>query len=309
MKVLRSDWENWAIEGTRSAVVIGVLDGVHRGHRRLLEGLGHDLTRTVLTFDPHPVEVLRPGSGPRLITTIEERVALLAALDVELVGVVDLRSIRDMTPRQFVEDLLVERLGIGRLVVGPDFRFGRDRAGDIALLSELSMSFGFELVIVDLVADSMGALSSSRVRSLIEAGDVAGAESILGSRFRISGVVIGGDSRGRQIGFPTANIRPPDGKVIPARGVYAAFAHLGRSVYPAAINVGVRPTFGGGELLIEAYIIDFDSDVYGELLTLEYVAYLRPELEFTQVDDLVTQMKIDVDECRRRLAATIPNMV
>jgi riboflavin kinase/FMN adenylyltransferase len=282
-------------------VTIGVLDGVHVGHRTLISRLDRSLMPTVLTFDPHPVEVLRPGTQPRLITTIGERVTLLDDVGIECVGVLDLAQIKEQTPEEFVEGVLAGKLAAGQLVVGADFRFGKDRSGDAELLTRLGPGLGFDVTTIELVAEGESTVSSSRIRGLIESGDVAGAAMLLGSWFEVTNVVIDGDKRGREIGFPTANLRPPARKVVPAIGVYACFATVAGERHEAAVNVGVRPTFGGGELLIEAHILDFDADIYGRDTTVEFVEYLRPELAFDAVDDLVSQMRSDVSRSREIL--------
>lgn len=303
MRVLDGSWETWPRSDRPTAATIGVLDGVHRGHRALLARLGQDLTPTVLTFDPHPAEVLRPGSQPRLITTIDERLELLADAGVDLVGVLDLAEIKELKADQFVEDVLAAKFDVAKLVVGADFRFGKDRSGDVALLTSLSARHGFELEVVPLLVSGDDLpISSSRIRDLIEQGDVAAAAVFLQSFFSITNIVIHGDERGRALGFPTANLRPPDRKVVPAHGVYSCFALVGDVRHDAAVNVGVRPTFGGGELLIEAHVLDFDEDLYDRELTLEFVAYLRPELAFPDVDELVRRMGEDVSATRRLLA-------
>lgn len=301
--VLDGPWEGWDVFEDRSSVTIGVLDGVHRGHRALLGRLDPGSIRTVLTFDPHPVEVLRPGTPPRLITTIEERAALLGEAGVDRVGVLDLAGIREQAPEAFVEGVLVGKLAVRHLVVGADFRFGRDRSGDVALLERLGPTLGFEVEVIDLVEEGGAPVSSSRIRALIETGDVAEAAELLGSWFTVTNVVRDGDKRGREIGFPTANLRPPDRKVIPGTGIYACFASVAEARHHAAVNVGVRPTFGDGELLIEAFILDFDGDIYGNELTLEFVENTRPEVRFDDVDELVTQMRRDVVEVRDILDA------
>ncbi|HSM46071.1 MAG TPA: bifunctional riboflavin kinase/FAD synthetase [Acidimicrobiia bacterium] len=298
MKVLAGPWRSWDGPGSDTSVTIGVLDGVHIGHRAVIARLDENLVRTVLTFDPHPVEVLRPGTHPRLVTTIDERIGLLAGAGADCVGVLDLNEIKKQTPEEFVEAVLVAKLGIAHLVVGEDFRFGKDRSGDVALLRAMAPGFGFEVETIELVVDGHGAVSSSRVRSLIEEGDVAAASTILSTWFRLTGAVVEGDKRGRELGFPTANLHPPGRKVIPATGVYACFATVRGTRRDAAVNVGVRPTFGGGELLVEAYVLDFDEDLYGEDMTLEFVSYLRPELNFDSVADLVARMGEDVENAR-----------
>lgn len=262
------------------------------------------MVRTVLTFDPHPLEVLRPGTPPRLITTIDERIRLLGESGVDCVGVLDLREIKEQSPEQFIQDVLIDKINVGHVVVGPDFRFGKDRAGDVEMLRTNGKENGFSVDVIDLVEELGAPISSSRIRGLIESGHVDEAADLLGSRFTLTNVVVHGDERGREIGFPTANLRPPPRKLIPATGVYACFVKLGEQTYPAAVNVGVRPTFGGEEMLVEAYIFDFANDIYGRRLTVEFVEYLRPEVAFEGVDPLVAQMTRDVDETCIILAAT-----
>lgn len=307
MRILRGPWSEWK-SSVEASITIGVFDGVHRGHRALIDRLDSELERTLLTFDPHPIEVLRPGTPPRLITTIDERVRLLAAVGLSQVGLLHLAAIKELGPREFVEEVLFNRLRMRHLVVGPDFRFGRDRTGDVDLLREMGREIGFELDVVELIADEGGPVSSSRIRQLIESGRVAEAADDLTTRFRISGHVVHGDKRGAAIGFPTANLEPPARKVIPAQGVYAAFAHVDGNVSQAAVNVGYRPTFGGGELLIEGFILDFSDEIYGEELTIEFVEYLREELDFSDVSDLIDQIGEDVARTARVLEATTSNV-
>lgn len=307
MKVLTDTWTSWDAEA-ESSLTIGVFDGVHRGHRALIDRLDDASTKTVLTFDPHPVEVLRPGTAPRLITTIDERIALLGSAGIDQVGVLDLSEIRELTPGEFVMEVLVKTMRMKELVLGPDFRFGRDRAGDVPLLLEMGRRHDFEVEIVDLVTDEDGPVSSSRIREMIESGRVSEAAEHLTTRFGVTGPVIHGDKRGATIGFPTANMAPPPRKVMPREGVYAAFAHVRDIVSEAAVNVGRRPTFGGGEVVIEAYIMDFDSEIYGEQLTIEFVDYLREELDFSEVDDLIEQMGQDVAKSAELLESTAPNI-
>lgn len=308
MRVLRGSWRGWDLGSEKSSVTIGVLDGVHRGHQALIAGLDSDLVRTVLTFDPHPIEVLRPGTNPRLITTIEERVALLEPWGIDQVGILDLSEIKDLGPEEFVDEVLVRALRVGDLLVGPDFRFGKERAGDVELLRNLGKAGEFVLRVLDLVHDDGGVVSSSRIREMVESGCMGDAEEALGYRYQLSSTVVRGDNRGMEIGFPTANLLPPERKVIPAIGVYAAFARVGGEVHEAAVNVGVRPTFGGGDLLIEAHMLEFSDEIYDEVLTIEFVEFLRPELTFNGVDDLIVAMRSDVEKTRHRLASVATNM-
>lgn len=308
MKVLDGPWSGWDVERRPTSTTIGVLDGVHRGHRELLARLDPTMNRTVLTFDPHPVEVLRPGTPPRLLTTIEERVALLGDAGIETAGVLDLNEIKDLEAVDFVREVLVAGLGIGHLVVGEDFRFGRDRIGDVGLLTRLGAELGFRVETISLVARDGAPVSSSRIRALVETGDVASAADLLGSWFQMENEVVHGDERGRDLGFPTANLRPPERKVVPATGVYSCFAIVDGVRHDAAVNVGVRPTFGGGELLIEAHILDFAANLYGHTLTLEFVDYTRPELAFSGSEELVARMGEDVARSRNVLAGARSQM-
>lgn len=302
--VLTGGYETWSPPEPTS-VTIGVLDGVHRGHRALLAHLDQDMNKTVLTFDPHPVEVLRPGTPARLLTLLDERLDLLAAAGVDITGVLDLSDIKELEPEEFIRSVLLERVNMRHLVVGHDFRFGRGRSGDVETLRALGAEHGFDVEKIQLVPAADGeAISSSRVRLLVEKGDVAAAADLLGSRYTVTNVVGHGDKRGREIGYPTANLEPPNRKLIPARGVYACFAHLAGETHRAAVNVGIRPTFGGEKLLIEAYILDFNSQIYGQELTIEFVSRLRPELDFDTVESLVERMDDDVKQTRSILDST-----
>lgn len=301
MRTLEGPWEDWEPIDGASSLIVGVLDGVHLGHRRLIEHLDADLVRTVLTFEPHPVEVLARETAPRLLTTLEERIDMLAGLGVAQVGVLDLAAIQGLDPPDFVKRILVEKMCIKHLVAGVDFRFGRERTGDVSLLERLAPEHGYELEVVDLVADEQGQISSTRIRTLLEEGRPEEAADLLGYWYRLTNSVVEGGRRGADLGYPTLNLRPPPRKLIPATGVYACFARLGGATHQAAVNVGVRPTFGGGELLIEAYLLDFDSQVYGERATLEFVSYLRPEVAFDSVEDLVGQIGADVEQTRMAL--------
>jgi riboflavin kinase/FMN adenylyltransferase len=310
VNLLRGPYEDWESLDPPTAVTVGVFDGVHLGHRTVLERLkANALPSVVLTFEPHPAEVLAPGTRARLITTIEERIALLAATDIDVVAVVDLAEIRHLAPEEFVSKVLLSKLGVGVVVVGEDFQFGRDRAGDCEFLIESGRRHGFDVDVVSLL-ETEGVISSTRIRHLIEEGDVGAAARLLGSRFRLSGEVVPGDGRGKDLGFPTANLKPPGRKVIPGNGIYACWASLSpnesavNEKVAAAVNVGTRPTFGGSELLIEAHLLDFDQDLYGAGLTLEFVDRLRAEVEFDSVDALVEAITKDIEQVRRLLQSS-----
>jgi riboflavin kinase / FMN adenylyltransferase len=295
---------------TRPTVAtVGMFDGVHLGHRVLFGRVMADAARLearagVVTFDPHPLEVLAPEKAPCMLTTIEQRLALFedAGFDIALVLPFD-RDLAELTPQQFAKAALVEELNVCKILVGEDFRFGHDRAGDIGTLREIGGADGFEAEAVGLVEGDEGKISSSDVRLLLRSGQVEGAAVLLGRPFRLAGEVVEGDKRGRTLGFPTANIKPAPRACLPGTGVYAGWWLWNGQKLPAAINVGVRPTFKTDDPpLCEVYVIDFDGDLYGERGEVEFVARLRPELKFESAGALIEQMHADVQEARRKLA-------
>jgi len=274
-------------------VAIGTFDGVHLGHREVIRGAD-----TVLTFDPHPLSVIHPEATPKLISTFPVKRDLIAGLGVEELVVIPFdKGFASQTAEEFVQDVLIDRLGAKQVSVGENFRFGRGARGTPEFLSGYS---GFETRVVPLVEAAGETISSSHVRGLIAAGEVDKAAEFLGAPFLFEGEVVDGDHRGRELGMPTANLVPDDRYVVPGHGVYAAWAHG----YPAAVNVGVRPTFKTGRgLLVEAHLIGFDGDIYGETLRIAFLERLRGEKRFESVDDLVAQMNRDVEEARRITAA------
>jgi riboflavin kinase / FMN adenylyltransferase len=284
-------------EGKRRRVAIGTFDGVHLGHREVIDGAD-----TVLTFSPHPLSVVRPDAAPKLLTTFETKRDLIAGLGVEELVVIPFDDdFRSKTAEQFVSEVLIEKLQAERVSVGENFRFGKGAKGDADLLR--SHAEDFETRVVPLVEVEGEAVSSSQVRALIAAGEVDKAARFLGGPFLLEGEVVPGDRRGRELGMPTANIVPDDRYVVPGHGVYAAWAHG----HPAAVNVGVRPTFDTGRgLLVEAYLLDFDGDLYGQTLRVAFLERLRGEKRFDSVDELVAQMRRDVDAAREITSATVP---
>ena len=269
-------------------IAVGEFDGVHLGHREVIRG-----NDTVLTFEPHPLRVVRPEAAPKLLTSLEAKAELVEALGVaELVVIPFDASFAHQSPQAFIDEVLVGRLGATHVSVGENFRFGHGAAGDPALLAADAR---FETRVVDLVEVDGEVVSSSHVRALVLAGEVDAAARLLGAPFRLRGEVVHGDKRGRELGFPTANIVPDEALVCPGHGVYAARA----GGAPAAVNVGVRPTFGTGRaVLVEAFLIDRTVDLYGQLLTIEFLSRLRGERRFESVEKLVDQMKLDVEQAR-----------
>jgi riboflavin kinase / FMN adenylyltransferase len=275
-------------------VAIGTFDGVHRGHREVIRGAD-----TVLTFDPHPLAVIHPEATPKLISTFDVKRDLIAGLGVdELVVIPFDKGFASQTAEEFVSDVLIERLGAEQVSVGENFRFGRGAKGTAEFLSEHDE---FETRVVPLVEAAGETISSSHIRGLVAAGEVGPAAEFLGGPFLFEGEVVAGDRRGRELGVPTANLVPDERYVVPGHGVYAAWAHG----YPAAVNVGVRPTFETGRgLLVEAHLIGFEEDLYGETLRIAFIERLRGEKRFESVDDLVAQMNRDVDEAKRIAEST-----
>jgi riboflavin kinase / FMN adenylyltransferase len=291
----------------RCVVTIGVFDGVHRGHQALI---GRALTRArdlglplvVVTFDPHPSEVVRPGSHPPVLTPVRRKAELVEELGVDAFCVLPLTTKFSRLPAdEFVHVVLVERLHAAAVVVGENFRFGHKAAGDLELLRTLGSRFGFSTEGVGMLRDDDVTLSSTFVRSSIDAGDVSEAAKALGRPHRIDGIVVRGEGRGRQLGFPTANVRTDRHVAIPADGIYAGWAVLHRKRLPAAISVGTNPTFEGKQRTVEAYILDFDEDIYGVELGVEFVERLRGMVKFDSVEALVEQMGRDVEQARELL--------
>jgi riboflavin kinase/FMN adenylyltransferase len=272
-------------------VAVGTFDGVHLGHREVIKS-----NDTVLTFDPHPLSVVAPQALPKLLDSPTIKRDLIAGLGVgELVTIPFDRDFASKSAEEFVEEVLIERLGAQVVSVGENFRFGKGAKGDPDLLRSRGE---FETRVVPLVEVEGETVSSTHIRGLVAAGDVERAARFLGAPFMLEGEVVGGDRRGRDLGFPTANIVPSDHIAHPGHGVYAAWAHG----HMAAVNVGVRPTFETGRgLLVEAYLIDFDADLYGETLRIAFARRLRGERRFETAEALVDQMKRDVDDARRVL--------
>jgi riboflavin kinase/FMN adenylyltransferase len=298
-----------------SVVTIGIFDGVHRGHQRIVGratamAAERGLPVAVVTFDPHPDEVIRPGSHPPLLCTPCRRTELLAGLGASAVWLVPFTlEFSKLGPDEFVRTVLVDRLGAAAVVVGENFRFGHRAAGNVALLGELGEKYEFTAEGVPLLAEGSVTISSSLIREHLAAGDVAAAAADLGRPHRVEGVVVRGHRRGRALGFPTANLQTPPYTAVPADGVYAGWltafdpdgAELDR--WPAAISVGSNPTFEGTDRTVEAYALDRDDlDLYGTHVAVDFATRLRRMIRFGSVAELVDQMRLDVDAAR---AATV----
>jgi riboflavin kinase / FMN adenylyltransferase len=269
-------------------VAIGVFDGVHKGHRAVI-----DEADTVLTFAPHPLSVINPDAAPKLIMPFDVKRDVIDGLGVdELVVIPFDKEFMKIPAEDFISRILVGQLGATRVSVGENFRFGTKAKGTPEMLAGRDE---FETRIVPLVEVDGETVSSTRVRALVAAGEVDAAMRCLGAPFMVEGRVVEGDQRGRDLGFPTANLVPDDRLVVPGHGVFAAFANG----HPAAVNVGIRPTFETGRgLLIESYLIDYEGDLYGQNLRVAFVSRLRGERRFPSVEDLIAQMHRDVAEAR-----------
>jgi riboflavin kinase / FMN adenylyltransferase len=294
-----------------SVVTIGVFDGVHRGHQRIVAraariGRERDLPVVVITFNPHPDEVIRPGSQPVLLCSVRRRAELLAGLGVDAVCVMPFTvEFSRLDPDEFVRAVLVERMHAAAVVVGEDFRFGHKAAGDVNLLAKLGEKYDFAAEGMPLLVADGITVSSTSIRTMLAAGDVAAAAKALGRPHRVEGIVVRGHQRGRALGFPTANLETSPHTAIPADGIYAGWlASLDadgrdRQRWPAAISIGTNPTFGEGERTVEAYALDrTDLDLYGVHAAIDFTARLRGTLRFDSVEALVEQMRDDVDRAR-----------
>ena len=280
--------------GDERSVAVGTFDGVHLGHREVIRG-----SQTVLTFDPHPVSVVAPQHTPKLLTTLERKAELIASLGVEELIVIPFDAdFAKRSAEDFIDDVLVGALGAAQVAIGENFRFGHKAQGDPRLLAADGR---FQTVVHPLLEVDGEIVSSSHIRGLLLAGEVAEANELLGSPFELIGEVVHGDERGRELGFPTANLVPDEALACPGHGVYACLAD-GR---PSAVSIGVRPTFqtGRGEL-IEAFILDFDGDLYASRLRLEFLERLRGERRFEDPQSLIEQMHRDVERTRALAAAS-----
>jgi riboflavin kinase / FMN adenylyltransferase len=293
-----------------SVVTIGVFDGVHEGHRAIVDRLigaarVASLPAVVVTFDPHPMAVVRPDSQPATLTSVARRADLLEALGVAAMLVLPFTTERSrQSPEDFVREVLVSRLQAATVVVGSNFRFGYRARGDVDLLRRLGAEFGFTVNGLDLV-DGM---SSTVVRELLAAGDVEAAARALGRPYRIEGEVVRGDARGKELGYPTANVQSPVGSAVPGDGVYAGELIVDGERHPAAISVGTNPTFDGTVRRVEAYVLDRDDlALYGKDVAVDFVVRLRGMVRFDNVDELIAQMADDVERARAALALHRPS--
>ena len=316
MQVLR-DLDSTTVGDAGSVVTIGAYDGVHLGHRLVISEVcrlagARGLQSVVVTFDRHPAQVVRPESAPSLLTSLDEKLELLASTGIDATMVVTFDKTRmNEAPEDFVREILVDALNVKVVVVGDDFHFGRERKGNVELLIRLGAEYGFEVVGLDLVGSdghptSGMKVSSTQIRQVLKAGDVVRASELLGRPHEIRGVVVHGDARGRQLGFPTANVAVDPEICLPADGIYAGwYFRPDGTRWPTAINLGRRPTFYEAQnySLLEAFILDFSDDLYDEAARVQFVQRLRAEMKFESIDALIDQMNADVLHAREILSA------
>lgn len=305
----------------RCVLTIGVFDGVHRGHAQLISravksAAARRVPAVLMTFDPHPMEMIRPGSHPAQLTTLTRRAELAEELGIDVFCVMPFtQEFMKLTPASYVHDLLVERLHVVEVVVGDNFTFGKKAAGTVQTMRELGARFGFEVDSVTLLGEHAVTFSSTYIRACVDAGDMSAAAEALGRPHRVEGVVVRGDGRGRTLGYPTANVAPPMHAAIPADGVYAGWftvldpgPAIG-TVTPgepamAAISVGTNPTFSGRARTVEAYVLDGEADLYGQHVAVDFVERLRGMDKFDSLEQLIQAMERDVAVTRRILGAS-----
>lgn len=286
-----------------SVVVIGVFDGVHKGHQLLLnraKEIAAGRTIIALTFDPHPTTVFAPENAPTLLTTLSDRVELLKIHNADQVALMKFNEkFAALSPSEFVKDVLVKQLNVGTVIVGRNFTYGHKAAGSVETLIATGQELGFTVDVQELKSDTE-VISSSRIRALVVAGKVEQARELLSRPHRLDGVVIHGEKRGREIGYPTANLGQIEGQTIPADGVYAGWLTVGINFWPAAISIGTNPTFEGERgRQVEAYALDQEGlELYDKNASIEFGWFLRPTLKFDGLDDLLVQMKRDCDQAR-----------
>lgn len=292
-------------------LTIGNFDGLHRGHQALLRTVVETAsasggTPMVLTFDPHPITVLKPDVDLRLLTTLEDKLARFQQAGIEEVLFLPFdHALASLTPEEFVGRILRDGIAVRELFVGEHFAFGKGRAGRIADLVRLGRDAGFVVHPVQPVRMDGDVVSSSRIRLLLQAGDVRGAARCLGRPYELDGPVVQGAQRGQRLGWPTANLRPPQGRVIPADGVYATTAIWKKQSFEAASYIGTRPTFGAGERLIEVYLLDQQVDLYGHDLRVQFVKRLRGDLTFGTAAELSARIDLDVTMAREALKTSV----
>ncbi len=305
--------------GERTVITIGVYDGVHVGHRTVISQVRERAARegaksVVVTFDRHPLSVVRPEAAPRLLANLDQKLSLLESTGVDAVVIVPFNEAQaNETPVEFVERVLVNSLAAKVVIVGSDFHFGHMRQGNVTLLREMGERHDFSCEPVVLVPRADGIdepVSSTAIRRALAGGEIDTASRMLGRPYEVRGTVVAGDQRGRTIGFPTANVQIPNGMCMPSDGVYAGlYTRPDGSEHATAINLGRRPTFYANQdaSLLEAYLMDFSGDLYGEDASVKFLAFLRSEKQFSGIDELKQQLQLDIEHARQAVRARAGN--
>lgn len=305
MRVLRGDYDRWEALNGPTWITIGFFDGVHVGHQSILAALRERAGAGavgVVTFREHPAVLLRPESAPLMLTSLEQRLELLETYDTDVVVVLEFEQVREMEPAGFVSAIVDGVLNGVHVAVGKGFRFGHNAGGDEQVLAELGEKYDFSVEVVDIMGGD-SPVSSTVVREALARGDVESAAAMLGRLFQLRGAVVVGDRRGRQLGFPTANLELHPRRAVPQHGVYSALTRVADGVWhPSVVNIGVRPTFGGVTRVVEVHLLDESVDLYGQELHVEFVTRIRPERRFDGIEDLVEQIGRDIQMARRDLA-------
>ncbi len=306
MIIYQGNPAGWNAPENGTAVAIGVFDGMHLGHRRVLESLGAvdpDLVKVAMTFGTHPASLLSPDGAPPRLSTLKRRFDLFEDAGIDRVAVLGFdEGMRAMAAEDFVLQFLVEGLNAHFVVVGVGFRFGRGAVGTTETLSELGQRHGFQVEVVDIACDDGTEIRSTAIREALHDGDVVRAAAMLGRPYDLEGIVVPGDGRGREIGIPTANVSFPAMLTIPRRGVYAVTAVIDGVSHPAVANLGTRPTFGGEDEVLEVHILEFDRDLYGKHLSVEFIGRIRDERRFDSAGDLLIQIHADIMSAIEMLA-------
>lgn len=290
-----------------SIITIGMYDGFHLGHKIILRQIirtaqEYQVPSVLITFHPHPKTVVRPDHSVQYLMTIEEKLIFLKNFGLDVLVILPFNDLLAQTSAQDFIQQVVDAVHPLEIWIGSDFQFGQGRSGTISSLKEMGQRLQFSVKTVDLQMTGDTKISSTQIRGILASGDVQQATQLLGHPFFLSGEVVEGDRRGRTIGFPTANISPPPDKLLPANGVYAVKMFIDDELYLGVANIGLRPTFDGHHQRLEVHLFDFNQDIYGRQVKVEFVAHLRPEQKFANVNDLITQIQQDVQEAHQILA-------
>lgn len=304
-------YQETSLRLTGSVVTIGNFDGIHIGHQAILRQARSEADRrnvpvVVVSFEPHPGKVLFPQKAPEIIKTNKQKRDLLRANGVDYYFVLQFTpEFSRMEPETFIEEILAGTLGASAILVGEGFAFGRKRRGNVAMLREMGSRFGYDVIPVDHVQVDGEVVSSTRIRTLLKNGRIRQANRLLGRRYYMEGIVIRGERLGRELGYPTANILS-ENELVPMLGVYTTYTTIGSVRYDSVTNIGLKPTFGGQKIIVETHLFDFDAEIYGERIRIEYLSFIRPEIKFERVDELVAEIGSDCKIARRVIRETPP---